>query len=90
MNGTFIIEEKFLDEYTRNLFFDLERLASEVNNQKVSAQEFAAGVLKGEDNLEDLKLAREILQRKKVYSTEQMLKDRKYYTSEEIGRKLGL
>jgi hypothetical protein len=88
MNGTFVIEEKFLDQETKDLFFDLERLTSELG-EKVTADKFAADVLNGTENLEDLKLLRHLLQKEKEYPTERMLAERNYVTSEELGKKLG-
>jgi hypothetical protein len=83
MNGIFIIEEKFLDRETKDLFFDLERLT------RIPAAKFMANLATGKDNLEDLKLTRELLLKREKYPIEQMLAEHKYYTSEEVGKKLG-
>jgi len=67
----------YLDKETEALFASLEQLTN------IPAGKFAANVMSGKDNLEDLKLANKILKREKINPNP------KTYTSEEVGKMLG-
>lgn len=74
----------YLDKEIIWLVTNLEKLT------KVPAGEIIADLASGKGDLEDLKLLNELLEKEKVYPTSQMLKDRNYYTAEEVERMLSI
>jgi len=73
----------YLDKEIIELVCNLEKLT------KIPAGEIIADLASGKEKLDDLKLLNELLEEEKDYPVEQRLKDRNYYTSEEVGQRLG-
>jgi len=74
----------YLDKEIVELVNNLEKLTN------VPAEKFIANLVSGKDELIDLELLNEALEREKEYPIEQRIKDHHYYTSEELDQKLGL